>query len=248
MSYHDITLITGGSSTFGIDDKQYNISEGDILFTAPQQIRQWNKNNIPDGYALIFDEDFILSFFNDTGFIKKLSFFNSVQSAKKLTLNSEQYQTVLNLILNIQKEIKDLQNTHLLRALLYQVLSLLDALYRNENAVGNIKNGNNSYINKFTALIDENYKNGHTTAFYAGILCITPNYLNSIVKKYTGQSAKQLIQNRRLLEAKRLLAYSSLSITEIAHKLNFESVSYFIRFFRKITSTTPLEYRNSENR
>ena len=119
MSYHDITLITGGSSTFGIDDKQYNISEGDILFTAPQQIRQWNKNNIPDGYALIFDEDFILSFFNDTGFIKKLSFFNSVQSAKKLTLNSEQYQTVLNLILNIQKEIKDLQNTHLLRALLY---------------------------------------------------------------------------------------------------------------------------------
>ena len=79
--------------------------------------------------------------------------------------------------------------------------------------------------------------------FYASRLAVTSNYLNRIVRQSLGQSTKQYIQNRRIEEAKRLLRYTSLPISDIAEKLNYDTASYFVRAFSKATGTTPLQYR-----
>ena len=83
----------------------------------------------------------------------------------------------------------------------------------------------------------------HSVQYYADKLCITPNYLNEIVSSAMGISAKQYIQNKVVEEAKRLLVYTELPISEIAFELHFSTVSYFVRCFRQCTGETPLSYR-----
>lgn len=91
--------------------------------------------------------------------------------------------------------------------------------------------------------LDENYKQHHEVLFYANALHISSKTLGSITQKFTGKPPQELIKERLLLEAKRLLHYSSLSIKEIAHSIGFDDSSYFIRFFKKNTSTSPGDYR-----
>ena len=101
----------------------------------------------------------------------------------------------------------------------------------------------NRHIGAFISLVDKHFKTIHNTAFYADKLCITPNYLNEIVRKATGISAKAYIQNRIIREAKKQLTYTNLPVSEISDDLAFDSVSYFIRFFRNHTGLKPLQYR-----
>lgn len=77
------------------------------------------------------------------------------------------------------------------------------------------------------------------------MLCLTPNYLNELVKKETGITAKEVINNKILSESKQLLLYTSKPVSEIADILNFETPSYFVRFFRKHSNQTPLQYRKT---
>ena len=77
------------------------------------------------------------------------------------------------------------------------------------------------------------------------MLYITPNHLNACCKEVLGIPAGEVIRNRIVLEAKRLLVNLQLSISEIAYTLNFEDNSYFTKFFKKYAGVTPEEFRNS---
>jgi AraC-like DNA-binding protein len=245
LTYYDITLITCGAGFFHIDTHQYNVSEGDVIFSRPSEIRHWDKDNIIDGYALIFEEEFLLSFFNDPLFLKHLSYFKP-GATSKMTLERAIYEQILNRIKNIKHEIDTFRekDKHILRALLYETLMLLHRTY---TAVHNVPCENrktvNPHVEKFADLVNADFKRHHSTRYYADKLCITPNYLNEIIKDATGSSAKQYIQHRIVLEAKKMLTYTDLQISEIADELGFDDLSYFIRFFRKQTGFPPLAYK-----
>lgn len=68
LTYYDITLITSGEGEFLIDHQANRVKPQDIIFTRPGEIRKWDDKTIQDGFALIFEEEFLLSFFNDPGF------------------------------------------------------------------------------------------------------------------------------------------------------------------------------------
>ena len=245
LSYFDITIITGGSGTISINDEQYRLSQGDIIFSKPGEIRAWDKSDLPQGYALIFEEDFLLSFFNDRSFIQHLSYFKRDRISARIHI-SEIYTRVENLIQHIIEEIKNEQSKdrHILRALLYEMLMLLNREYARTHVFVEEK-PQNRYIDRFVRLVDKDFKTHHDTRHYAAELCITPNYLNEIVQKQMSINPKCYLQNRIIQEAKVLLSYTNLSISEVADQLNFENPSYFIRFFRKQTNLTPLQYRHS---
>jgi AraC-like DNA-binding protein len=78
---------------------------------------------------------------------------------------------------------------------------------------------------------------------YAKLLGITANYLNETVKTVTGQTAGELIRDRLLLEAKRWLIHSELSIAQVADQLHFDDPSYFSRFFKKYAHCSPGDFR-----
>ena len=243
LSYFDITFITKGTGTFSIEDKKYDLQPGDVVFSKPGEVRNWHINRIPQGFALIFEEDFLLSFFNDTSFIRNLAYFSGEHVSGKINISSIQLRTD-QLLQNIIEEINNYQSKdkHILRAQLYEMLMLLNREYLNMTA--NTENKTqNRHINTFISLVDKHFNTSHNTTFYADKLCITPNYLNEIVRKAMGISAKAYIQNRIIRESKKQLTYTDLPVSEISNDLTFESVSYFIRFFRNHSGLTPLQYK-----
>jgi AraC family transcriptional activator of pobA len=96
---------------------------------------------------------------------------------------------------------------------------------------------------KYLSLIDVYFKEQKLVAFYAEKLNITPNYLNILCKKHFQTSATSVIQNRVILEAKRLLLTSKHSIKEIAYHLGFLDLAYFSKFFKLQSGKTPREFR-----
>ncbi len=247
LGYHDITLITDGQGKFRIDEKEYSVREGDIIFSSPNQIRWWDIDNITDGYTLIFEKEFLLTFFNDPDFLQHLSYFRDTHTFSKLTLG-EEYEYTLRLINEIKQEIDSYKekDKHILRALLYQTLKSLDRIYILKNtSSGNTENVKNRHADTFIKLVDIGYKQNHSIRYYADKLCITPNYLNEQIKSAKGINAKQVIHNKIIQEAKKMLLYTSDSMSDIAASLNYENTSYFIRFFRRQTGYTPLQYRNA---
>ena len=246
LTYYDITFVTEGKGSFSIDNQLYEVCPGDVIFSKPGEIRNWDKDRIVNGYALIFEEEFLSAFFRDELFVKHLSFFDPGSTAAKIHPIDSLSIRLLQQIDNIKEEIGlyGRQGDHILRAQLYEILMLLDRIYAEEGKNLPISKKKRSFhIDNFIHWVDKSFKDHHSVEYYADKLCITPNYLNEIVMASMQINAKQYIRNKLLGEAKRMLTYSDLSVSEIAIVLNYETVSYFIRSFRLYTGQTPLAYR-----
>ena len=252
LNYYDVTFITEGKGTFSVDNQTYEVTPCDVLFSKPGEIRNWDTRHITNGYALIFEDEFLSSLLRDSMFVRHLAFFKPEKTSAKLHLPDELYTRVLQVLHNIKTEIDSYKqndnDVHVLRALLYEVLMLLERAY--QKAVSNEeiptdKEINNTHIDRFIHLVGTHLKEQHSVQFYADKLCITSNYLNEMVTSTMGFSAKQYIQNKVMDEAKRLLVYTNVPISDIAFELCFSTVSYFIRSFRQHTGETPLLYRKT---
>ena len=249
LTYYDITFVTEGEGKFSIDNQTNEAASRDVFFSKPGEIRNWDTRHIVNGYALIFEDEFLSSLFKDSLFVQHLSFFQSGKPSSKLRLPDELYMRILQILRNIKTEIDTYKqnDVYVLRALLYEVLMLLDREYKKVNMEEETtsKEVGNIHIDKFMKLVESHLKEQHSVQYYADKLCITPNYLNEIVTSTKGISAKQYIRNKVMDEAQRLLTYTDFPISDIAFELHFSTVSYFIRSFRQYTGTTPLLYRRT---
>lgn len=246
LTYYDITLITEGEGKFSINNQFYIAKPYDVFFSRPGEIRNWDTNHIVNGYALIFEDEFLSSLFKDALFVQHLSFFSLGKVSAQLCLSNELYTRIIQVLHHIKIEIDSYEENgvEVLRALLYEALMLLDRAYLCEIRAESVnKEMNHTHVNKFIELVGLYLEEQHSVRFYADKLCITPNYLNEMVNSTLGISAKQYIQNKVIDEAKKILVYTDLSISEIANNLHFSSVSYFTRCFRQCTGETPLSYR-----
>ena len=98
---------------------------------------------------------------------------------------------------------------------------------------------------KFKQMLPKFVRRQKKPSFYANELCISEVYLNEVVKKTTGMTPSGWINVAILLEAKRMIRTTTLTVKEIAHNLGFEDHAYFSRLFKKNTNMTPLEFRNT---
>ena len=214
LNYYDVTFITEGKGTFSVDNQTYEVTPCDVLFSKPGEIRNWDTRHIINGYALIFEEEFLSSLFKDSLFVQHLSFFQLESFSSRLHLPDELYARILQILHHIKME-------------------------------GRSREASNNHVSKFMNLVNIHSKEQHSVQYYADKLCITSNYLNEMVTSTMGFSAKQYIQNKVMDEAKRLLVYTNVPISDIAFELCFSTVSYFIRSFRQHTGETPLLYRKT---
>ena len=177
---------------------------------------------------MIFEDEFLSSFFKDPLFVQHLSFFNVGSKSVGLHLSNELYVRMLQLLSDIKTEIDSYKqnDVHVLRALLYEALMLLDRAYQKMLSDGSIhKEANSTHLSKFMEWVGTDLREHHSVRYYADKLCITP-------------------KNKVMEEAKRLLVYTDFPISEIAFELHFSTVSYFVRCFRQSTGETPLAYRS----
>lgn len=99
-------------------------------------------------------------------------------------------------------------------------------------------------VQRFLALVEQHHRAHRPLSFYAGRLGVTPDHLSRTCRNVARRSAQQFLHERLLLEARRLLAYTPMPVTEVALQLGYQDPAYFSRFFSRQTGNTPSEYRD----
>jgi AraC family transcriptional regulator, transcriptional activator of pobA len=127
--------------------------------------------------------------------------------------------------------------------LMIYLLALLYEIKQSVDETASAQNADQRISSAFKRLLREYIRTHHLVHQYADILCVTPNYLNRVVQRTTGQSSIKWIINTLVLEARVLLYHSEMSVQEIAHELGFADQSYFSRLFKKNMGLSPNDYR-----
>ncbi|MGE8428708.1 MAG: helix-turn-helix domain-containing protein [Sphingobacterium sp.] len=157
------------------------------------------------------------------------------------------FSEILEFLEKISIEIQERdRNEHIIRAFVYLVLAKLDKeekLQDKSNFDLLSEQQNNRHLQGFIKLVEEHYRTVHEVQFYADRLFISANYLNKLVRDLLGTTSKKYITHKILQEAKNLLSFTDLSISEINNLLKFESPSYFTRFFKKSEGIKPKDFR-----
>jgi AraC-like DNA-binding protein len=99
------------------------------------------------------------------------------------------------------------------------------------------------FFRKFTRLVEEHYKSKHTVADYADFLCMAPKTITHKFNRLGLPQPNEVIKNRIILEAKRLLVHTSLTAKEIAYELGYSDPAYFSRLFQTKTGESPSSFR-----
>ncbi len=242
-SFYHLVYFTKGSGSQLIDFEKYSINPGVIYFMSPGQVHNWMFEMPPDGYILNFKPDFFHSFLADPGYLQKFNFLNSAFDTNLFTLveqDSEDAKRIFEAAIKA-KTAQHPFSDDLLRILILELFILVgkSCAPNTEQPI----NYNRLLLNNFRKLLETHYKVYQFPRDYANLLYVTPNHLNALCKDQLGVSAGQLIRNRILLEAKRLLVNAEFTVQQISVDLGFKDVSYFVRFFKKYEQETPEKFR-----
>jgi AraC family transcriptional activator of pobA len=139
--------------------------------------------------------------------------------------------------------IRDKYTDNICRNNLSSILLYCTRLYEDENPVLYKKGKGFELVNKFKTLVSIHFAENWSVKEYADQLAITPSHLNETIKKHTGNTASDFIDHKMILEIKRMLVHSDLNVTEIAEKFNFIDQSYFSKYFKKRSGTSPKDFK-----
>ncbi|MGV0921190.1 helix-turn-helix domain-containing protein [Empedobacter falsenii] len=234
-----IILFDKASGIHNIDSKDYPIDDKEIHILFPGQMHKWQINDGTIGYQLMTER----SFFEQFAPYFRFSFTN-YQNHPVIKLSDEAFSKLMYEFNAIKEELKSENSlVHLINARAAVIAAIVSK--EAEQIFTEFKvYQSNPRLAKFNMLIDEFYMEEKSVVFYAEKLHISANYLNILCKKHLKVSATQLIQQRVIIEAKRLLKSGDLSIKEIAFDLGFTDHAYFSNFFKAQTNITPTEFRN----
>lgn len=244
--FFEVLYLSKGSGFHVIDGNKYEIKPPCVFFMSPGQAHKIEFSSDIEGYIFIFTAEFYLINQSKQNRLIEFPFFFTIrQDNPPLTLEVKEDVQFLESL--FKKGIAEIQkgeqySIDLLRSLLDLILTSSSTLYKtDENRLS--KGKGHIVVKRFFLLVEENYQLNLTVAEYADKMALTPNHLTQTVNRLTGKTSSQIIKSKQILEIKRLLVHTNLSVTEIANRLTFPDQSYFAKFFKRETGISPLQYR-----
>ncbi|MDR2275787.1 MAG: helix-turn-helix domain-containing protein [Sphingobacterium sp.] len=224
-----------------IDFVDYEHKDNQIHISFPGQIHSWKTYKGAKGHKLILSKKFVEAKLFSSKVLSPLS--NKFPVINVTQAMSEKLSFEFKLISDGFKD--DNHNLDVLSFRTKIIFSFIDELLGEEERKELLTNRRNPIVINFLELIEKNFIESKAVAFYADKLSVTPNYLNVLTKSTLGVTAKELIDSRVVLEAKRQLNGSSQTIKEVAFNLGFYSIASFSVFIQKRTGIYPSKLRKS---
>lgn len=245
---HDFYLIlffTQGTGTHIIDFQSFGIKPGVVFAMTPGQVHSWTLSADTDGYIIFFKPDFYQMQLREQALIE-FPFFHSLNANPCIEPGKDKMMDAILDEMYHEFKAHDTPDLRILRS--YLDILLLKLARKYKHTPGSRLQTNIHKIRKVEQLIENNFRTMKHPHQYAALMNLTPSYLSNICKESLGKTLSDLIYDRIILEAKRLFAYTDLSIKEIALDLGYMDSSYFTRFFKKNTGLTPDHFKESINR
>lgn len=242
LSFYVVILVIEGELDHFVDFKTYHLKKGDALLISKGQLHSFSKEKSHQGYCLTFTDEFMHASMMQNTISKVNNLFNYFIG-----------QAIVNCPL-LNKNIIELINNELLRDTVNQskVLGALLSFYllkleeQIENSAHDVfQNKNFDYFKQFKVLVERDYLKTRDAKAYASEICISYKHLNIVCKTIVGITAKAFIDNFVILEAKRMLVTTTLTVKEIAFRIGFEEPTNFLKYFKKHTHLTPAAFRKN---
>lgn len=240
--FHELFLFTKGSGTHMIDLEQYQIAVPCLHVVRPGQVHKLDRSADMEGTVVMFSGEAELGHGNEAR--SELFGHSSLPQTAPLSLERSQEAEIL--VSLMEKELSRPEGP--LIGLLDGYLGNLLILCLNwvqGSAGDDTFTDRQDTTRRFLELLEAGFLMERSVSHYAGLLAISPDHLNEKIRKRTGRTASTIIQERTLLEAKRLLLHSDLSIKEIGFALNMKDPAYFTRWFTRMVNSTPTSYRGA---
>lgn len=241
--FYFLIFFEKASGSINIDGQKFELHDGIFFFINYNQVYNINNANVEKGDILLFTKSFYNYIYTGNKKIKSDSALNNVPSCLMpkgvnsadiiqtfRQLREEFYRTAL-----LKKEIICL----LLKVLMLKYIRSTNKKSRFNKTI----NHRDDIVEEFLSLVEQNFKEKKMTSQYAEMLHLTANYLNVLVKDKLDIPATQVIKNRIILEAERLLLHTTLSVVEISFELGFSDNSHFGKYFKSATKFSPKKYR-----
>ena len=253
FDFYSLVYFTEGNGTIKIGNESYEIKQNRLFFCPRNTEHSFYFTDNVEGYYTFFCQDFYSDEFSMIRLLYLFSF--SLPIANRAPVHyieiSENDKTIKLLLDTLQNEcnieLKDKNNlSHIIRSYLNILILKLSDLLNNKYEL--VSGEANAIIIKLSHLIEDNFIQQQHGDFYAKSLGITEARLNSICKKTLDTNLKKIIQERCIMEVRKMLEQTDLSIAEIAFKFNFSDNSYFNKVFKSYTRLTPGRYRELHKR
>jgi len=241
-----LVIFTKGSGTHDIDFDSFKILPGSMFFMQPGQMHHWVLSDDIDGFVVFYSQEMYNLYFRQKT-IDIFPFYSSLGNSPEMFFEAKELKAIEpyfhnmleeyqgNKIMKQDKIMNILDNIHIEIARKYQEQHVLET------------HSYNAKIKDFNVLLEKYFWTEKAPSFYAFQLHITLKHLNRICNEILKKTTTQVITDRIILEAKRMLMDKKRTVNEIATDLGFDDYSYFVRLFKKNAGMTPTAFRDGKN-
>jgi AraC-like DNA-binding protein len=233
-----------------IDYNEYNMEADMVFFVTPGQVHQVVTDARPSGVAIMFTCDFLLKNQISHNLITNLGLYAERSETPPMKVNRD-VSNQLEMIVSQMALCFDNDQPYRQESIgAWLKLFLIEC---NKLVISNIgknpqtQQAGGQLLFDFKQLVEEKFQTWHKVSDYAVALAITPDYLNNVIKSTIGVTAKDFIQNRLVIEAKRMGIHTDLTSKEIAFSLGFDDPAHFSKFYKNITGSSFSDFRAELN-
>lgn len=245
-NFQELIWIKSGSGRHQIDQAIIDIEPQTFYLISLGQVHHFLHGEDLEGYVINFTDDFLSTAWSGLGWDYRMTLLSHFAIHRSLTLDRETVATCENLLAQMEREF---QRDHfgremVLRHLLSLLLLLLERVRRAVGAGSAEISDNAQTYQQFLTHLERDYKTAHHVGHYARLQHITPRNLSTVIMDFTGKTAKKVITDRLLLEARRYLQHTNASVKEIAYALGYTDPSYFSKVFKQGMGVSPHAYKS----
>lgn len=242
-------LCKDGEVDITYNQKHYVLKKNSLIVGIPDIVVQINSQSLIDANAMFCKKEFLdgLNVNVDNLLIHILLY---ILNNPILELTAEELSDLQHTFMDLEKFAKTNEEDFFtkeiiasgIRAFIYKVCRIVSCRIK-QSEYPRVNTRKYDYFKRFFALLATGYKQHRNVNWYAEQLHLSTKYFTSLIRQVSGRTTVDWINDRVIYEAKNLLLYSEMSITEIAYQLNFPSTSFFSKYFKNIVGINPSEFR-----
>ncbi|MGB3108084.1 MULTISPECIES: helix-turn-helix domain-containing protein [Sphingobacterium] len=244
--YIKVLLLSKGTE-LQVDLAEYSVKQLSLFFVSPNQHLHIKKLGKEEGHFIFYNRNFYCIQIHDEEVACNGLLFSNIYNMPMVELDNGEIPFFSYIFGQMTDEfgLNDTSLEEMLRTYLKQLFIKSARLWKKQNLDKELTEQNNDleFFRKFTLLVDEHYKEKHHVADYAELLFMAPKTISHKFKRLNLPQPNDVIKNRILLEAKRLLVHTNLTAKEVGYELGYEDPAYFSRLFVQKSGETPSAFR-----
>lgn len=239
-------LVMEGAATFSVDFTEYACKRNTFVFLSPYQFFKLSYHKFTDVKVLRFHGDFYCIEYHKKEVACNGVLFNNIYQQPFVSVNEQTFEEVNTIIQKMQNfcDVEDEDNISILRSYLQLILALSSKEKRQQISHSKVESSQLENVTNFQTVLENHFLETREIDFYASKFGLSVNSFSKKIKKHFARPPSRLIQERIVLEAKKLLHLTYKPIKEIATDLNFEDEFYFSRYFKKGVGISPKQFRD----